>query len=62
MMQSESQRDSSIAVKRDMAKWLPKVNQKPVPGSAHRILTYDPATGETIWEGKPIGKNDPIPE
>jgi arylsulfatase A-like enzyme len=50
------------AVKRDMAKWLPKVNKKPVPGSAHRILTYDAATGETIWEGKPIGKNDPIPE
>ncbi|MFA6560630.1 MAG: sulfatase [Verrucomicrobiia bacterium] len=50
------------AVKRDMAKWLPKVNKKSVPGSAHRILTYDPATGEAVWEGKPIGKNDPIPE
>lgn len=50
------------AVKHDLAKWLPKVNKKPVPGSAHRILTYDPATGEAVWEGKPIGKNDPIPD
>lgn len=50
------------AVKHDLAKWLPKVNRKPAPGSAHRILTYDPATGEAVWEGKPIGKNDPIPD
>jgi len=33
-----------------------------VPGSAHRILTYDPKTGVAVWEGKPIGPNDPIPE
>lgn len=50
------------SVKRDLAKWLPKVNKKPVPGSAHRILTYDAATGEVNWEGKSVGKNDPIPE
>jgi hypothetical protein len=49
-------------VKRDLAKWLPKVNLKPVPGSAHRILTYDPQTGDVHWEGKPVGKHEPIPD
>jgi arylsulfatase A-like enzyme len=49
-------------VKRDLAKWLPKVNRKPVPGSAQRILTYNPETGEINWEGKNVGKDDPIPD
>ena len=49
------------ATKTALAKWLPKVNAKPAPGSANRILTYDPVTEEVIWEGKPVGKNDPIP-
>ncbi len=48
-------------VKVAMAKWLPKVNKQPVPGSAHRVLTYDPVTEEVIWEGERVGKNDPIP-
>jgi len=51
-----------VAVKRDLSRWLPKVDLPPVPGSAHRILTYDPKTGVAVWEGKPIGPNDPIPE
>ena len=51
-----------LAVKTDLAKWLPKVNKQPVPGSAQRVLTYDPGTGEVVWEGQKIGKNDPIPE
>lgn len=42
-------------------KWLPTVNLKPAPGSASRILTYDP-DGETVWEGKAIGKDEPVPE
>jgi choline-sulfatase len=55
--------DTKLAdVKRDLAKWLPKKDLPPVPGSAERILTYDPATGEVNWEGKPVGKNDPIPD
>ena len=55
--------DSKFAeVKRDLAKWLPKINLKPVPGSAQRILTYNPETGEVNWEGKNVGKNDPIPD
>jgi choline-sulfatase len=49
-------------VKRDLAGWLPQVNQKPVPGSAHRILTYDPLTGEVNWEGQPVGREEPIPD
>jgi arylsulfatase A-like enzyme len=49
------------ATKTELAKWLPKVNKKPVPGSKSRILTYDPVTEEVFWEEKPIGKNEPIP-
>jgi arylsulfatase A-like enzyme len=49
-------------VKRDLAKWLPKTSAKPAPGSAHRILTYDPITGEVNWEGQPVGKDEPIPD
>jgi arylsulfatase A-like enzyme len=49
-------------VKRDLGKWLPKVNKKPVPGSKSRILTYNPETGEVNWEGRNVGKNDPIPD
>lgn len=48
-------------VKRELAKWLPKIDKPPVPGSANRILTYDAKTGQATWEGKPIGKDDPIP-
>ncbi len=49
-------------VKRDLAKWLPKVNKKPVPGSASRVLTYNPETGEVNWECKNVSKSDPIPD
>jgi arylsulfatase A-like enzyme len=46
--------------KRELAKWLPKVNAAPVAGSAGRILTYN--NGQAVWEGKPIGPNDPFPD
>ena len=49
------------AVKVGLARWLPKVNKKPVPGSKSRILLFDPVTEEAVWEEKPIGKHDPIP-
>lgn len=48
--------------KRDLAKWLPKVNKKPAPNSKSRILLYDAATGAVNWEGKDVGANDPIPD
>jgi choline-sulfatase len=50
------------AVKADLAKWLPRGDRPPVPGSALRVLTYDAKTGAITWEGKPIKPTDPIPE
>jgi choline-sulfatase len=45
---------------REHRKWLPKTNVKPAPKSKSRVLTY--IDGQAVWEGKPIGPNDPIPE
>jgi arylsulfatase A-like enzyme len=50
------------AKKTELAKWLPKIDKAPVPGSKSRILTYEPITGEAIWEDKPIDKKAPLPE
>ena len=50
------------AKKTELAKWLPKIDKAPVPGSKSRVLTYDPTTGEAIWEDKPIDKSAPLPE
>jgi arylsulfatase A-like enzyme len=52
----------TAAIRKELAGWLPSVSQKPAPGSAQRVLTYDPATGEINWEGKNIGRNEPIPD
>jgi len=41
-------------------RWLPKIDRPPAPGSASRILTYDPATDEAVWQGKTIRRSDPI--
>lgn len=46
-----------VAVKSDLAKWLPKQDSPLAPGSAARILRYDRATGEAEWEGKRIDPN-----
>jgi arylsulfatase A-like enzyme len=55
--------DSKLAgVKKDLAKWMPATSAPPLPGSAARLLTCDKATGIAIWEGKPIGKDEPFPE
>jgi len=43
-------------------RWLPTVDRPPAPGSAHRVLTYDPATDAAVWEGKPVHRSDPIPQ
>jgi arylsulfatase A-like enzyme len=43
-------------------RWLPKVDLPPAPNSASRILTYDRATDEAVWEGKTVRRSDPIPE
>ncbi|MBK9138681.1 MAG: sulfatase [Verrucomicrobia bacterium] len=43
-------------------RWLPQPDRPPATGSASRILTYNPATDEAVWEGKPVRREDPIPE
>ena len=50
------------AIIKEHRKWLPRIDRPPAPGSAHRILTYDKATDEAIWEGKTVKRSDPIPE
>ncbi|MBN2449503.1 MAG: sulfatase [Lentisphaeria bacterium] len=42
--------------------WLPTVDASPARGSAHRVLTYDPAADEATWENTPVRRTDPIPE
>ena len=42
--------------------WLPKIDRPPAPGSAHRVLTYDPDRDEAVWEGKKVLREDPIPQ
>jgi arylsulfatase A-like enzyme len=43
-------------------RWLPAIDRSPAPGSASRVLTYDPATDVAVWEGVPMRRGDPIPE
>ncbi len=48
------------AVKSALRKRLPKINKKPVPGSAKRILIYE--NGVANWEGEDIDPNEAIPD
>ena len=43
-------------------KWLPQIDEPPAAGSASRVLTYDKATDEAVWEGQTVKRTDPIPE
>ncbi|PHS13205.1 MAG: choline-sulfatase [Blastopirellula sp.] len=43
-----------------LRKQLPKINKKPVPGSAKRILIYE--NGVANWEGEDIDPNEAIPD
>jgi arylsulfatase A-like enzyme len=68
-MMSDPNEWHNIVTKPEMAtvvaehkKWLPKIDLPPAPNSASRVLTYDKATDEAIWEGKVIRRGDPIPE
>lgn len=49
-------------VKEEHAKWLPKQNLPPAPGSKDRILTYDPMTQKVVWEDEEIDLKAPMPE
>jgi arylsulfatase A-like enzyme len=42
------------AVLAEHRQWLPKVNQPLAPGSGQRVLTYNPGTKTTTWEGKRV--------
>ena len=53
-------RPEFAAVVAEHRKWLPKVDRPPAPGSANRILTYDPKTDEAVWEGKVVRRGDAI--
>jgi arylsulfatase A-like enzyme len=39
-------------------RWIPKPDVPPAAGSAARILTYDPRTGEAVWEGTLIDPSE----
>jgi choline-sulfatase len=55
-------RREHAAVVAEHRQWLPKVDVPPAPGSANRVLTFNSATDEAIWEGATIRRNDPIPQ
>jgi hypothetical protein len=50
------------AVIAEHKKWLPKIDRPPAPNSASRVLTYDKATDEAVWEGRTVKRGDAIPE
>ena len=47
------------AVIREHVRWLPRVNQPPVRGSAQRLLVNE--QGVWLWEGKPIRAEEKEP-
>jgi len=50
------------AVLAEHRKWLPRLDAPLAPGSADRILTYNPATDQAVWEGRTVIRRDePIP-
>ena len=68
-LQSDPNEWENLAGRREQAtvvaehrKWLPKTEAEFAPGSALRILSYDPASGDFVWEGKRFRKDSPIPE
>ncbi len=50
------------ATKQKLAKWLPKIDKPPVPGSKQRVLTYDAATKQAVWEEEAIDQTAKLPE
>lgn len=46
--------------KRALREQLPRINRKPVAGSANRILTYQ--DGVANWEGQDIDPAEPNPD
>jgi arylsulfatase A-like enzyme len=54
-------RPEHAAVLAEHRRWLPKIDRPLAPRSAARVLTYDPATDEAVWEGKTVRRSDAIP-
>lgn len=48
------------AVKRDLARWLPKADAPPAPGSRSRLVEIK--DGVVHWETKPVGKGEAVPD
>ena len=55
-------RPEHAAIIDEHKKWLPSIDLPPAPGSANRVLTYDKATDQAVWEGTTVKRTDPIPE
>ena len=55
-------RTEHAAVIEEHRRWRPQPDVPLAAGSASRILTYDSATDEAVWEGKTVRRGDPIPE
>jgi arylsulfatase A-like enzyme len=55
-------RAEHAAVLAEHRRSLPQVDLPPAANSAHRVLTYDQASDEAVWEGTTIRRGDPIPE
>jgi arylsulfatase A-like enzyme len=53
---------SNTAVLQQHRRWLPTIDRPPAAGSANRVLTYDPATDEAVWEGEVVRRRDPVPQ
>ncbi len=49
------------AILAEHRRWLPRIDEPMAPRSASRVLSYDPATDEAVWEGKTVRRTDPIP-
>jgi arylsulfatase A-like enzyme len=45
---------------REHARWLPKVNERPVAGSKTRLIEVK--GGTPVWEGKAIGADEAVPD
>jgi hypothetical protein len=43
-------------------RWLPKPDVTPAANSNKRVLTYDKATDEAVWEGQTVRRTDEIPQ
>lgn len=59
---AEAANPALAAVLGEHRTWLPRTDVPPVPGSGQRVLTYDKAADEAVWEGTTIRRADPIPQ